>query len=61
MFIFYCFNEEWEMVEIMRRYSDFSIMKCFVAIKAMQEIKKIRSNTSSSDYFDVQALDKHIE
>ena len=61
MYIFYCFNEDWEMAEIMRKHSDFSIFKCFVAIKAMQQIKKIRSNTASSDYLDVQMLDDQIK
>jgi hypothetical protein len=61
MYIFYCFNEEWELAEIMRKYTDFSILKCFVAVKAMQQIKKIRSNTASSDYFDVQSLDDRIQ
>ncbi|XP_063682437.1 uncharacterized protein LOC134817234 [Bolinopsis microptera] len=59
MYIFYCFNEDWEMAEIMRKHSDFSIFKCFVAIKAMQQIKKIQSNTGSSDY--VEMLDDQIE
>ena len=61
MYIFYCFNEDWEMAEIMRKHSDSSIFKCFVAIKAMQQIKKIRSNTASSDYLDVQMLDDRIK
>ena len=61
IYIFYCFNEEWEMVEIMRKYTDFSIFNCFVAIKAMQKIKEIRSNSSSSDYYDAKELDEQIK
>ncbi|KAL5254996.1 hypothetical protein ACHWQZ_G014443 [Mnemiopsis leidyi] len=61
MYILFCLIEEWKMAEIYRKYSDFTIFKCFLAIKIMLKIKEIRSNTVSSDYYDVQSLDNEIE